>query len=236
MKINKRYFLMVAILLFSCGLLAQVEVNKVDDKGKKNGLWKGTYADSKRLRYEGNFVHGKESGVFSFYDDTKKGSLIATREFNPKDNSAYTIFFDQKNNKVSEGLVTNKLFEGEWKYYHLASKILMTTENYIKGKLDGVRTVFYSSGKIAEEANYQNNFKNGFYKKYTEKGTLLEESSFKNDVYSGLAIFRDGSGEIASTGNFVNGKKSGIWQFFEKGKLVKEVNMSISQNEIKTKN
>ena len=236
MKINKRYFLMVAILLFSCGLLAQVEVNKVDDKGKKNGLWKGTYADSKRLRYEGNFVHGKESGVFSFYDDTKKGSLIATREFNPKDNSAYTIFFDQKNNKVSEGLVTNKLFEGEWKYYHLASKILMTTENYKKGKLEGVRTVFYSSGKIAEEVNYQNNFKNGFYKKYTEKGTVLEESSFKNDVYSGLAIFRDGSGEIASTGNFVNGKKSGIWQFFEKGKLVKEVNMSISQNEIKTKN
>lgn len=227
---------MVAILLFSCGLLAQVEVNKVDDKGKKNGLWKGTYADSKRLRYEGNFVHGKESGVFSFYDDTKKGSLIATREFNPKDNSAYTIFFDQKNNKVSEGLVRNKLFEGEWKYYHLASKILMTNENYIKGKLDGVRTVFYSSGKIAKEANYQNNLKNGFYKKYTEKGTLLEESNFKNDVYSGLAIFRDGSGEIASTGNFVNGKKSGIWQFFEKGKLVKEVNMSVSQNEIKTKN
>ena len=227
---------MVAILLFSCVLSAQVEVNKVDAKGKKDGLWKGTHADSKRLRYEGNFVHGKESGVFSFYDDTKKGSLIATREFNPKDNSAYTIFFDQKNNKVSEGLVTNKLFEGEWKYYHLASKILMTTENYIEGKLDGVRTVFYSSGKIAEEANYQNNLKNGFYKKYTEKGTLLEESNFKNDVYSGLAIFRDGSGEIASMGNFVNGKKSGIWQFFEKGKLVKEVNMSISQNEIKTKN
>lgn len=227
---------MLAILLFSCGLSAQVEVNKVDDKGKKDGLWKGTYVDSKRLRYEGNFIHGKESGVFSFYDDTKKGSLIATREFNPTENSAYTIFFDQKNNKVSEGLVKNKLFEGEWKYYHLASKIVMTTENYKKGKLNGVRTVFYSSGKTAEEANYQNNLKNGFYKKYTEKGTLLEESNFKDDVYTGLAIFRDGSGEIASTGNFLNGKKSGMWKFFEKGKLVKEVNMSVSQNEIKTKN
>jgi hypothetical protein len=39
-----------------------------------------------------------------------------------KDNAAYTIFFDQANNKVSEGKVLNKLFEGPWKYYHQASK------------------------------------------------------------------------------------------------------------------
>jgi hypothetical protein len=31
-----------------------------------------------------------------------------------------TIFFDQANNKVSEGKVLNKLFEGPWKYYHQA--------------------------------------------------------------------------------------------------------------------
>ena len=82
---------------------------------------------------------------------------------------------------------------------------------------------------------YQNNLKNGFYKKYTEKGDLLEESNFKNDLYDGLAIFRDGTGVVVSKGQFVKGKKEGKWQFYEKGKLTKEVNISISQNEIKSK-
>ena len=237
MKNKKELFLyLFTAMVLSCFIAnAQSDFNKLDEKGLKNGLWKGVYDESKRPRYEGTFQHGKETGIFKFFDDTKKGSLIATREFDPKDNSAYTIFYDQKNNKVSEGKVVNKQFEGEWKYYHLASKNIMTKENYSKGKLEGLRTVFYSNGKIAEEIMYKNNLKNGFYKKYTEKGALLEESNFKNDLYSGLAIFRDGNGDIASQGQFVNGKKEGMWQFFEKGKMVKEMNMSFSETATKTK-
>jgi hypothetical protein len=34
-----------------------------------------------------------------------------------------------------EGKVIDKLFTGEWKYYHQASKIVMTLENYKNGKL-----------------------------------------------------------------------------------------------------
>ena len=216
-------------------LHAQTDFNKLDEKGKKHGLWKGFFEESKRPRYEGTFVHGKETGIFNFYDDTKAKSVIATREFNPKDNSAYTIFYDQDKNKVSEGKVVNKLFEGQWKYYHQASKVIMTIENYTNGKLEGLRTVFYPSGKIAEEISYKNNLKDGIYKKYTEKGIVLEESFFKNNDYNGLAIFKDTDGNVVSKGQFVNGKKAGIWQFFEKGKKVKDVNMSIPQNATKSK-
>ena len=228
--------ILVLIFLNVFCLYSQTDFNKLDEKGKKHGVWKGFYEESKRPRYEGTFEHGKEIGIFNFYDDTKVKSIIATREFNAKDNSAYTIFYDQNKNKVSEGKVVNKLFEGQWKYYHQASKNIMTTENYVNGKLEGLRTVFYVSGKIAEEISYKNNLKNGFYKKYTEKGILLEESMFKNNIYSGLAIFSDTNGNIVSKGQFVNGKKSGIWQFFEKGKLVKETNMSFPENATKSKN
>ena len=47
--------------------------------------------------------------------------------------------------------------------------------------------------------------------------------------------FKDGNGVIVSKGQFVNGKKAGIWQFYEKGKLIKEVNMSFSAAENKTR-
>jgi antitoxin component YwqK of YwqJK toxin-antitoxin module len=40
-------------------------------------------------------------------------------------------------------------------------KIVMTLENYKNGKLEGLRSVYYPSGKIAEEISYLNNMKNG---------------------------------------------------------------------------
>ena len=215
---------LIAILFFTHFLNAQ-DINKLDENGKKQGLWKGSYEESKRPRYEGTFEHGKEKGMFKFFDDTKVGTVIATREFNAKDNSCYTIFYNQKNNKVSEGKVVNKLFEGEWKYYHENSPQIMTTELYSNGKLNGIRKVFYLSGKIAEETTYVNGVKEGSYKKYTETKVVLEESIYKNGEYNGIAIFRDADNQIAGQGLFKNGKKVGIWKIREKGKL-KDVNMN----------
>jgi len=215
---------LVFLLLFSFSTFAQ-ETNKIDANGKKHGLWKGSYEESKRPRYEGTFDHGKEVGMFKFFDDTKAGTVIATREFNPKDNSCYTIFYNQNGNKVSEGKLINKLYVGEWKYYHEDSKEVMTIENYVNGKLDGIRKVFYPSGKIAEEASYKNGKKEGAYKN-AENGIVLEETIYKNNEYDGLAIFRSPNNIVVAKGMFVKGKKEGIWDIInENGKLVK-TNMS----------
>jgi len=211
-------------LLVSTVAFAQ-DTNKLDKDGKKQGLWKGIYEESKRPRYEGTFDHGKEVGMFKFFDDTKVGTVIATREFSAKDNSCYTIFYNQKSNKVSEGKVVNKLFEGEWKYYHEDSPQIMATEFYVKGKLKGTRKVFFKNGKIAEETNYIDGIKNGPYKKYTEDAVVLEDSSFKNGEYDGKATFRDETNQIAGQGLFKDGKKVGMWKILEKDKL-KDVNMN----------
>ena len=225
----------VVVMCFFSAVSAQ-EFNKLDAQGKKHGLWKGVYAESKRPRYEGTFEHGKETGTFTFFDDTKAKSVIATREF-AKDNSCYTIFYNQKKNKVSEGKEVSRRYEGEWKYYHENLPDLMTTENYKAGKLDGKRMVYYrGSGlagqeNIAEEANYLKGLKNGKYKKYTMKGVVLEDSNYKNGVLDGPAIFKDPLGNLVSKGNFKDGKKAGTWEFYENGKLVRRDNM----NKIKRK-
>ncbi|MEN9908291.1 MAG: hypothetical protein RLZZ540_1440 [Bacteroidota bacterium] len=226
MKTLYRISLITLVFLSFCSLQAQNPFNNLDANGKKEGLWKGFYPESKRPRYEGTFSHGKEIGVFKFFDDTKAGTVIATRTFNANDNVAYTVFYDQAKNKVSEGKVVNKLFEGQWKYYHLGATTIMTTENYKNGKLEGLRSVFFPSGKIAEETNYKEGLKNGSSKKYSEKGIVLEEANFKNNQYEGIAIFKDVDGNVVSKGKFTNGKKTGSWQFFENGKLTQEVNMS----------
>lgn len=220
-KTKKNMRILLLFLVFTHSLIAQ-DLNQVDSQGKKHGLWKGTYADTGRPRYEGTFDHGKETGVFKFYDNTKDGKVIATREFNPKDNSCYTIVYNQNGNKVSEGKLVNRIEEGEWKFYHEDSPQIMTQEFYTKGKLNGIRKVYYKSGKLAEECGYKNGKRDGNYRKLTEEGLVLEESSYKNGEYDGLAIFRTADNKIAAKGNFVKGKKEGIWEMLEKGKLVKK--------------
>lgn len=221
----------LASLLMSISVFAQ-DINKLDSNGKKQGIWKGIYEESKRPRYEGTFEHGKEKGMFRFFDDTKAGTVIATREFNSNDDSCYTIFYNQNKNKVSEGKVVNKQFEGEWKYYHEDLPSVMTLESYRKGKLNGIRKVFYKSGEIAEETNYKEGLKNGSYKSYAENGFVMEESNFKNDQYDGPAIYRNPTNEITSQGQYKDGKKVGMWKMLVKGKM-KEVNMNYQNKNFK---
>ncbi len=220
---NKIIYILLLNTIFS---LAQTDFNKLDEKGLKHGIWKGFHEESKRLRFEGTFDHGREIGLFNYYDDTKEAALIGVRTFNDKENSVYTIFYDQKKNIVSEGKSINKLKEGNWKYHHETSKDLMTLEIYKLGNLDGIRTVYYKNGKIAEEINYKNGIKNGIYNKFTEKGILLETVAYKNDAFDGLAVFRDPDNNIVSQGNFKNGKKVGIWKFFKAGKLDSQTNFN----------
>lgn len=225
----------VVVLGFVMHNVSAQEINQLDSSGKRNGLWKGYYEESKRLRFEGTFNHGKEVGVFKYYDDTKSADIIATRDFNPTDNSAFTVFYNQNKFKVSEGKVVNKAFEGEWIYYHFNSTVIMTKEFYTKGKLYGLRTVYFPDGKIAEETNYSDGLKNGSSKIYSDKGYLLEETFYQKGQYNGPAVFRDTKGDIASKGNFVLGKKEGVWEFYEFGKLVKKQNMSYPEGLTKRK-
>jgi antitoxin component YwqK of YwqJK toxin-antitoxin module len=222
---------LLASFLISISVFAQ-DINKLDEHGKKHGLWKGIYEESKRPRYEGTFDHGKETGMFKFFDDTKAGTVIATREFNPKDNSCYTIFYNQNKHKVSEGKLVNRQFEGEWKYYHEDLPSVMTSEQYTNGKLNGVRKVFYKGGAIAEETTYKNGLRNGLYKSYAENGIVLEESNFKNDQNDGPALYRNVANEVTSQGIYKDGKKVGIWKMLEKGKM-KSVNMNFQNKNFK---
>ena len=215
-------FFAIFLLMITGQVSVAQELNKLDEKGLKHGPWKGYFEESKRVKYEGVFDHGKESGVFTFYDDTKAHTVVATRDFSKGGNSAYTKFYDARKNVVSEGNIVNKQYDGEWKYYHKGSKAVMTSEFYKNGKLNGKRMVFYPDGKIAEEANFVNDIKNGPYKKYSPNGVILEEVTFANGEIEGLGIYRNPDGKITSKGNYVKGLKKGVWEFYENGKLVKK--------------
>lgn len=217
--------LLIVFLLFTVFSFAQDQkINQFDANGNRHGLWKGTYEKSQRPRYEGVFEHGKETGIFKYFDDTKAGKVIATRDFSKGDGSCYTIFYDRKGNKVSEGVINkDRQNEGEWKYYHQESPQIMSLETYKNGKLEGVKKVFYKDGKIASETHYVNGVKEGVHKQYAENGVVIEEIPYKNNQFNGWVIYRDRHGKTTAEGKYEKGLKKGIWKFYEDGKLVKEV-------------
>ena len=219
-----KIFITITALFFCISLMAQ-DINKMDAKGQRHGQWKGTYEDTKLPRYEGTFNHGRETGVFKFFENTKGSPLAATRDFSGAKGSCYTVFFDDKGQKNAEGKEVNKQREGEWKFYQ-EKGALLSIENYSNGKIVGVKKVYFPDKTIAEETTYRNGIKDWVYKKYTEKGVVLEEALYKNGEYHGPVTYRNPENEIIVKGQFKNGKKAGIWQYFENGKLVKEIDMS----------
>lgn len=220
----KRALLFLLVICMNFSFAQEEKFNQFDAKGNRHGLWKGVHEKSKRPRYEGTFVNGKETGIFKYFDDTKAGKVIATRDFSKGDGSCYVTMFNQKGNKVSEGLINkNKENEGEWKYYHQDSPQPMSVDFYKNGKLNGKSVVFFKDGKIASETHYVNGVKEGVYKKFSDKGIVLEEVTYKNDQFDGLVTYRDAKGTIVAQGMYEKGLKKGIWKFYENGKLVKEV-------------
>ncbi|WP_310556132.1 hypothetical protein [Flavobacterium sp.] len=210
---------------------AQIEDAKVS-KGLRHGKQKGYYENSNILRYEGNFNNGKEQGLFTYYAESDKIIVMATRNFDGK-NNAYTIFFDEKGNKVSEGNAKNRLREGIWTYYHNTSKEVMTIENYKKDKLEGSRKVFYITGKLAEEVFYKNDLKEGVSKKYSKESKLVEESVFKNGLLQGSYKVFDESGNQVISGQFDKDLKKGLWKYYAGGKLIRQVNVDTIKGIIK---
>lgn len=218
----KLLFIFFSLLINTISLNAQEPINQLDEKGLKHGKWLGYYEDTKNLRYEGVFEHGIEQGIFKFYDNRAKKTLLATRDFSKANGHVYTIFYNEKGLKVSEGMLINKKREGKWIYYHLNSTEIMTLEFYKDDLLSGLKQVFYKNNKIAEETNYILGKKEGLYKKYAENGVVLEEVTYKNDERNGAVIYRNVDNQIITKGFYVNDIKRGVWTTYENGKVVKE--------------
>ena len=96
---NQKYIFVIYLTFLSLTSFAQSQ-DATDEKGLRHGSWKGYYNDSKILRYVGNFNHGKEQGLFTYYANSDKNIVMATRNFDNK-NNAFTIFYDESKNWIS---------------------------------------------------------------------------------------------------------------------------------------
>ena len=205
------------------------EVNQFDANGKRHGIWKKTFEGTKVVRYEGQFNHGKEVGLFKFYKYVNKESVLsATKQFNEANNLADVKFFSSKGKVISEGQMDGKKYIGEWKYYHKNSDHVLRIEEYdTNGLQQGELLVYFEDNTLAEKSQFKDGKLNGKSVWYSEKGIPIKEFIYENDELNGLSKYFTNKGDLLIEGLYRRGKKHGVWKYYQNGELKEEKDFTI---------
>ncbi|WP_339895348.1 toxin-antitoxin system YwqK family antitoxin [uncultured Algibacter sp.] len=230
----KRFYSLLFFLM-TCSFIFAQDFNQFDANGKRHGVWKKNFEDTNIIRYEGQFLHGKEIGLFKFYKNYKKKAILsATKLFNENNKIAEVKFLASNGKVISEGNMDGKTYIGTWKYYQQNSDQLLILEHYNdSGELIGERLVYYPNGQIAEKQNYINGKLEGISQWYSVKNIKLKEYIYENGELHGAAKFYNPKAELLSEGQYKRGEKDGIWKYYENSKLVDEKDYTYKPKYIK---
>lgn len=102
------------------------------------------------------------------------------------------------------------------------------TEKYFidvkTGKKQGPYKKYFPSGKIMEEANFEQDVYVGNRKFYYENGDVAQEQNYLSGQFHGPFHSYYVNGKVNVVGNYVNNEMDGIWKrYYETGQLREEV-------------
>lgn len=215
---NYKKMLLLLVLLGSFSVNAQEDINKVNSKGERIGVWK-KYHQNHRIRYVGRFENGKEVGTFKYYSIVSSDHPIVIKEFSKEHSIAKVTFYTEKGVLESNGKMDGKKRIGKWFYYQEDGEGLLAEENYTNGVLEGVSKSYYRNGKMAELQHYENGVLNGNSQRFSDEGILLDDVYYIDGKLNGLAKYYNLKGELIYTGPYENDEKVGKWEFYMDGEL-----------------
>jgi antitoxin component YwqK of YwqJK toxin-antitoxin module len=219
MTLTKQFFL-ATLLFFQISNCFSQKINQLDENGKRHGVWKKNHEKTNFIRYRGQFNHGKETGLFEYFDKNERNYPYATKLFDEQTGIAETKFFLPENGAlVSQGKMKDTLKIGEWVYFHKNSKDTLMVEFYQNGLLEGEKKIYYPKGIIAEISHFKNGKQEGLAQTFEESsGLLLSEIEYRDDLMHGKAVYYE-DGKIIVEGNNRDGNKVGEWRYYENGEL-----------------
>lgn len=219
-KIKLPLILLIVAILSSHLSFAQNDINKLDENGKRHGVWKKYYSND-RIRYQGTFDHGKEKGTFKYFSAAQSEHPNVIKEYKNNGGLADVSFYNDNGLLMSSGKMIGKNRVGKWQFYHEDGKTIMSEENYVAGKLEGDYKTFYDSGKPTEVGYYKNGKLDSVYRKYSIKGHLYQHFHYKEGMLNGKAVYYNRkTGELTTKGEFKEDKKVGTWENYVDGELV----------------
>lgn len=214
-----KYALAVLFLLPLAATAQTGEKNQLDAAGEKHGPWESNYQYGK-LRYTGQFEHGKPIGTFTYY--TPKGNLESTMVFSEDGSQARTVvYYTDKKEVMARGNYLNQERDSIWTFYS-NNGYISSKEGYKAGKKDGFTVVYYFNGKVAREIMFKDGVEEGPTKEFFDDGKRKMEGTYANGRLEGRVSRWHPNGFIYAQGTYVDGRRHGNWIFYdEKGKVAK---------------
>ncbi len=215
----------VAILTYKYGSLIDKNIiNRVDEKGMKQGVFKTFYPD-KRLKTECYYKDDKLNGYFREFD--QKGKEISiTRYINGEKQEENKNSLAQTKDAVK---VKNEFFpDGTLKKsggYKDSLPVGVHRTYNEKGKIKSSETYNDDGKKIADGIVDGKGREQGKWTLYDTLGIISGKGSYKNGKREGEWLFYFSGGQIEQKGVYKDGKPEGKWLwYYPDGKLRREEN------------
>ena len=184
--------------------------NKTDSKGLKQGDWE-RYYNNGRLMYSASFKNDTLVGEMVRYHPNGNKMAYIKYDDTPT-GKGYGEVYDDNGRLIGKGnyFMSNK--EGEWLFYN--RNVLVSKENYINNKKEGISYTYYDNSQIAMETNWKNDKKDGVETAYYISGKKRTIINYKENLLHGHYFVFQESGRYEVTGAYSNNKMNGIWVFY----------------------
>lgn len=210
--------------------------------GKKNGMTKCYFQNSKQVDWEQNYTDDKLDGITKSY--LKDGKLYREETFVKGVKEGLEKQYNKDGYLEQEIMYKNNKKNGVAIQYYSNGQIEHKT-HFKDGKQDGATKLYYESGKLKHEGKYKNGKPVGWGITYYENGNVMwecphgrtkgnETRYYENGniefTIESIGEKRDGkftdyyeNGKIKRTGLYKNNKRVGqIVSYYENGKIKKE--------------
>jgi antitoxin component YwqK of YwqJK toxin-antitoxin module len=196
---------------------ANPDINQVDDRGWKQGVWKA-YDVNGQLKFEGRFVDNLPVGTFKFY--YPDGKLKAVSEMLDGGKRSMSKVYHPNGKLMATGNYLNKQKDSTWLYYSDFDGVLLSAEYYVNGLLDSVVYNYYPGGALAEDIPYEQGVKHGPWRQYFTDGKIKLKATYVDGKLEGLMLVYHTNGVHQISGMYKNNLKDGLWIYYdEKGRI-----------------
>lgn len=184
--------------------ISYAQVNQVDAKGLKQGLWYKNFPGTKIHMYEGTFKDDKPVGIFKYHYES--GSVKAIVDNKPNSKLSMVKMYFENEALMSEGCYWDQKKDSVWINYNERGE-LVSAESYIDDKLNGKKIIYYLNDQI--EAGKMN---------------VLSMTNYVNDIKDGAYKEFYPTGKVKMTGNYISGERFGEWvEYYNTGQVMTRV-------------
>ncbi len=208
----KQFFFLQLIML---PFLAHLQINQVDAKGRKQGVWEKKFPNSQVYQYKGQFKDDKPVGTFIYYHENNKVSAILKHQ--PNSNRTDAVYYHDNGKVMSIGHFIAQKKDSVWKNYGPSERIT-SIETFKNGELHGPRIVYYVPQdinskvvKVAIESNYVNGKLDGKYTEYFDIGGVKKMGEYKLNKKIGEWVTNNPNGTKLMLDRYKDGVPHG-WQ------------------------